>query len=119
VPGLANEIGDLGIYCFDNAIFYFIGVIENALGETEKIGIAPNVEHVAKYTLEQLLADDFRLPRPPTANEKRKQTGQQVKAIFGAGKPRRKGKGKGKGKEQPKVSPLMQKWLQRHPSKAA
>lgn len=67
MPGLVDELGDWQIYCFDNAIGYFVTVVKNALAETNKIGIAPNIEDVAKYTLERLLDNDFRMPRPLTA----------------------------------------------------
>lgn len=73
-------------YCFDNAILYFCTVIESALTETKKIGIAPDIEYEAKYTIDQLLDNDFRLPRPPTAKEKRAQgaPGSGLKALAAA-----------------------------------
>lgn len=92
-----------------------MGVIENAVNETKPVGARPNVEQRSKYTLDQLLADDFRLERPLTRKAKGKDIGLQVKAIFGMavarkGRPKRKGK---KGKEQPAIPPLVQKWLAR------
>lgn len=51
-------------YCFDNAIAYFVSVIEDALTETVEIGMGNNKKHEAKYSLPQLLDDSFKLPRP-------------------------------------------------------
>lgn len=75
------------------------------------MGVGDKSEHKAKYTLDQLLDNDFRLPRPAGGKAKRGKVGEQVKALFGA--PRKR-----KGKESPPLSPLMQKWLQRQQSKA-
>lgn len=111
IPGLVDE---LACYQFDNAVLWFCSTVENALAETEQIGVGDKVEHKAKYTLEQLLSDDFRLPRPLSHQEQRSQTGQQVKALFGTGAKR----GNRRGKDKPKVPPLLQTWLQRHMGKA-
>lgn len=109
IPGLVDE---LACYQFDNAILWFCMTLENALLETVETGVKPNVERKPKYTLDQLLDNDFRLPRPATATAKRGKVGEQVKALFGGTQPRpRKGK--------PKVAPLLQKWLQRHADKVA
>lgn len=106
---------ELACYQLDNAVLWFCNTVENALADTEKISVGDKTEYKAKYTLEQLLEDGFRLPRPPSHTEQRKQTGQQVKALFGTGgKTKRK-----KGKPQPSISPLLKKWLERHPQKAA
>lgn len=86
----------------------FIAVVENALAETEPIGVKPHVEQRPKYTLDQLLADDFRLERPLAPKERSKRVGAAVKAMFGSAPSRKR-----KGKELPPVSPLMQKWLDR------
>lgn len=107
VPGLVDE---LACYQFDNAVLWFCTTVENALNETEKVGVGDKATERAKYTLDQLLDDNFRLPRPVTAKVKRGKVGEQVKALFGT--PRKR-------KESPKVSPLMHKWLERHGGKAA
>lgn len=59
---------------------WFVGVIENAVQETEPVGIKPHIEQRQKYTLDQLLAPDFRLPNP---KEKRRQVGGELAAMFG------------------------------------
>lgn len=112
---IVDEGGELPFlvrYQINKAVTYFGMVIDNALAETVEVGIKPNIEYQPKYTLSQLLSDDFRLPRPKTGKEQRNQVGQQVKALFGTGKPKRKDKGR------PKLSPLLQKWLERHGEKA-
>lgn len=116
IPGLDEIACDWTIWMFDNAIHFFMSVMHAALSEREKIGDAKNAEWKAKYTLSQLLEDEFRLPRPISHKAKRGQTGQQVKALFGSATPRKR---KGKDKGKPMLNPLMQKWLQRHGSKAA
>lgn len=112
---IIDERGELPLltrYLANKAVTYFGMVIDNALAETVEVGIAPNVHSRPKYTLSQLLSDDFRLPRPKTGQEARKAVGQQVKSLFGTGKPKRK------GKEQAKPAPLLLKWLERHGGKA-
>ena len=107
VPGLVEEIGEWGVYCFDDAILYFVRVIQNALQEREQIGLGAQMEWRQKYTLAQLLDKDFRLPRPPSATVQKRATGAAVKAMFGSEKPRRK---RGKGNAIPG---LVQQWLER------
>ena len=76
LPGLADEIGEWGVYCFDNAVGYFMRVIQNALLERENNGTEADPKWgEARYTLEELLDPHFRLPRPPTAKQRRQQTG--------------------------------------------
>lgn len=110
IPGLDEIACDWTIWMFDNAIHFFMSAMHAALSEREKIGDGKNSEMKAKYTLSQLLDDDFRLPHPLSGKAKRGKVGEQVKAMFGT--PR-------KSKKTPAVSPLMRKWLERHGGIAA
>lgn len=91
-------------YLVDKAVLWFGIIVENALSERVEIGEGKDKRSEAKYTLEQLLDPAFRLPRPEERKVKRKMVGEQVKALFGMGKPR-----KSKSKLVP--NPLMSKWL--------
>lgn len=71
VPGLEDEVGEWVCWCFDNAVGWFMRVTQNALQEREKLGD----EWRIKYTLSQLLDDDFRLPKPPSPRQVRAQQG--------------------------------------------
>lgn len=81
VPGLAEEIGEWGCWCFDNAVGFFMRVIGNALQEREKVGD----EWRLKYSLSQLLEDDFRLPKPLTPKPRRAQQGLRSIALANPG----------------------------------
>lgn len=50
-------------YQLDTAVSMVGTVLENAANEMEKVGGDDNPEWKPKYTMTQLLADDFRLPR--------------------------------------------------------
>lgn len=50
----------IAAYCLDKAVLTFGIVVENALGERNKVG----KEYEDKYTLSQLLDSAFKLPRP-------------------------------------------------------
>ena len=47
---------------FDNAVTFLGNSIEGALHETKTVGRGTSERHVAKYTLTQLLDQNFRLP---------------------------------------------------------
>lgn len=51
-------------YQFDNAVTRFGDAIENALGERQNVGDEKKPQWEPKYSLSQLLDNDFRLPRP-------------------------------------------------------
>lgn len=51
-------------YQFDNAVVYLGITIENALQERVETGTGKHKEYREKYTLPQLLHENFRLPRP-------------------------------------------------------
>ena len=44
-------------------------IIENALQERQNVGTQKEPQYEQKYTLNQLLADDFRLPAPERASK--------------------------------------------------
>lgn len=54
-------------YMFDNAVTLFGTVVENALQEQTNVGSDKAPKHEPRYSLPQLLADDFRLPAPAKA----------------------------------------------------
>lgn len=51
-------------YQFDNAVTLFGLTIENALQERQNVGTQKEPKWEPKYTLKELLDNDFRLPRP-------------------------------------------------------
>ncbi len=121
VPGLLAEIGEWGVYCFDNAIGFFMRVIENALHERVETGTSSELRSAAKYTLMQLLEDDFHLPRPLTHKQSTGKIGAQVKALFGMTAPRKRGRKRGNPVEDAgkAVNPLVAQWLARKGGQAA
>jgi hypothetical protein len=76
VPGLVEEIGEWGRWCFDNAVGWFMRVMQNALQERNVTGN----ESEPRYSLSLLLADDFHLPKPP-APRRGQSAGQGLRAI--------------------------------------
>lgn len=119
VPGLDEIACDWTIWQFDNAVLWFVATIESALIERETVAAPRNdrgqtqaASSYAKYTLDQLLDDGYRLPRPLSYREQRKGVGSQLKAMFGVGGTK-KGKGKGKGKKPMLPPSLAKQWLAR------
>ena len=55
---------------FDNAVTLVGGAIEDAAQEQQQVGTKKEPKWQAKYHMEQLLDEDFRLPRPPTMKER-------------------------------------------------
>ena len=55
---------DWAAYQIDDAVVWFGVTVENALAERVNHGSAEKPDWRDKYTLEQLLEPDFRLPRP-------------------------------------------------------
>lgn len=53
----------------DNAVTLLGITIENALQEQTNVGSDKAPKHEPRYTLPQLLADDFRLPAPAKASK--------------------------------------------------
>ena len=68
---------------FDNAIVFVGTIIENAAQEMEKVGSGDSVKWKRTYEMEQLLDDDFRLPRPPTRQEKEREAGRAFMGLPG------------------------------------
>lgn len=77
-PDLVDE---LTIYGFDNAILWFCTTIENALNERKDVKVGKRTESRQVYQLEDLLDDDFRLPRPPSKLQKRQQGAMSLLAL--------------------------------------
>jgi len=65
-------------YQFDAAVTMLGVTIENALQEQQNVGSDKQPKYEAKYTLAQLLADDFRLPGPVKAT-----TAQGIAGLIG------------------------------------
>jgi hypothetical protein len=72
---------------FDQAVVYFGNVIENALAERQTVGVGDGQRSEAKYTLAQLLRDDFRLPAPERATDRPagRGVGALLKSMAGRG----------------------------------
>lgn len=83
MPPLRN---DWAAYQFDQCVLFAGLTIENALREREKVGDQKNHEWRAKYTLEQLLDPEFRLPSPQTLRDERRNAGQMLRMLAGDGK---------------------------------
>lgn len=66
IPGLVDE---LTCYQFDNAILYFCATIEAAALERDNIGSEEKPKWRQRYTMTQLLDDDFRMPRAGDDND--------------------------------------------------
>jgi hypothetical protein len=54
-------------YCLDGATITFGTIIENALMETVEVGGDKTKRRIPKYTFQQLLDENFHLPRRETA----------------------------------------------------
>lgn len=63
-PSQLLEIEDsLAAYMFDSAVVTLGTVLENALMETVETGSGTNKQRKPRYTLSEVLGDDFHLPR--------------------------------------------------------
>lgn len=51
-------------YCLDKTVLWFGITVENLLSEMVEVGMGKDKRRERKYTLEQLLDRDFRVPRP-------------------------------------------------------
>ena len=59
-----SEWGDsILAWCIDKTVLWFGITVENLLGETVEVGYGKDKRHDKKYTIEQLLDCDFKLPR--------------------------------------------------------
>jgi hypothetical protein len=67
-PKPYREWNDLAAYQFDNAILFGGLVIESAMQEREEYGPQNARQSRPKYTLTQLLDEDFRLPSGTSAS---------------------------------------------------
>lgn len=66
----------LAAYQLDSAVWRFGAIVENALLERVNVGDSERSDYRAKYTLNQLLDPDFRLPDPGA--------GDDIESLFGA-----------------------------------
>jgi hypothetical protein len=57
--------------------------IENALAERVNRGTKKEPDHQPRYTIEQLLDPEFRLPAPPTKEEKERNSIAFLKSLKG------------------------------------
>lgn len=73
-------------YQLDAAVVMVGRVIERAAQEQHNVGGARTPKWVNKYSMEQLLDPAFRLPRPPSAQERGRAGLAALTAL--AGKPR-------------------------------
>lgn len=83
------EISDrLTAYQFDKCVTTFITIIENALAERKNVKTGKHTQSRPVYEggIEQLLEENFKLPRPPSKMEKRKRGAMNLLSL--AGDPR-------------------------------
>lgn len=66
---------------FDNAVTLVKTVLENALNEMHKVGTEKDGKMEPVYSLEQLLDPEFKLPRPPSAQDKERAALGTLKAF--------------------------------------
>jgi len=55
--------------------------IEAAANELREVGMGTDKHLVPKYTMQQLLDPEFRLPRPPTAKDERRNAISALRAL--------------------------------------
>lgn len=79
---------------FDNAVTLVVNVIENAAQERENVGSEKRPDWQLKYTMSQLLDDDFRLPAPKTKEQKERDAANAFAGLPGVRRVRRTGNGK-------------------------
>lgn len=81
-PSLDLEVSDsIAAWCVDGCVLWFGVTIENALAERKETGTGKHKEWRNVYTLEQLLDDKFKLPRPPTKLQKRRQGASNLLSL--------------------------------------
>lgn len=77
-----EETDNIAAWCVDNTVLTFGIIIENALAETVEVGMGNNKRSEAKYTLAQLLDNNFKLPRPAPAKKTPKAQQQNGFALL-------------------------------------
>jgi hypothetical protein len=58
----AEQYGEWWAYQLDSAVSYLAAVIDSALHERDEINMGSGKKSIPRYSLSQLLDDDFRLP---------------------------------------------------------
>lgn len=84
-PSSLMQIRDAwAAYQFDAAVVMVGRVIENAAQEQHNVGGPRNPKWVNRYSMDQLLDDAFRLPRPLTEKERERESLRALKAMAGS-----------------------------------
>lgn len=83
-PSQLVQINDpwLGLQ-FDQATIFVGTVIENASQEMRNAGTQKAPKYVPRYRMDQLLDPEFRLPAPPTKEERERGAIASLKALKG------------------------------------
>jgi hypothetical protein len=76
------RIGDeWAAYQFDQAVLMVGTAIENAAQETHNVGDDQHPKYESKYRMDELLDPDFRLPAPPTKEQRERAGLGALKAL--------------------------------------
>jgi hypothetical protein len=76
MPSSKLQVEDsIAAHCLDDCVLHFGLLVENTLGEREKVGMGKDEHWEAKYELNDLLDPDFRVPREAPKPAKGKQMG--------------------------------------------
>ena len=73
----------LAAYQFDAAVTTFGVIVENAAQERVRTGPKDAPEWSPKFEMEDLLSDDFHLPRPPTKVERQRNALATLRGLAG------------------------------------
>lgn len=75
-----EPLGPMARYCLDGAVVAFGTVVENALQETVGLGSGKHKTRRARWTLSEILQDDFTLPR----RDEKQESVDSLRKIDGA-----------------------------------
>lgn len=75
-----EPLGPMARYCLDGAVVAFGVTVENALHETVELGSGKHKTRRARWTLSEILQDDFTLPR----RDEKQASIDSLKGIDGA-----------------------------------
>lgn len=70
-------------YQLDQAVLLVGTALENAAQETHNVGGEKDPRYEPKYRMDELLDPDFRLPAPPTKEERERAGLKALKALAG------------------------------------
>lgn len=86
-PSRILRVGDeWAAYQFDQAVLMVGTAIENAAQETHNVGDDTHPKYKSRYRMDELLDPDFRLPAPPTEEERKQQAWASLKALAKSGR---------------------------------